>query len=166
LPVEGDGLFDFLSKIHVDKKNFSMDELVSNVIDETMLISPGFNISLKPCAPIGVFADQDKIGSVISNLLSNAVKYSPKGTAIEVVCRVQEAMVEVSVKDQGMGIKPEDSEHLFDRYYRVENPNSSHISGFGIGLYLSSEIVRQHDGKIWVESEPGKGSTFSFSIPL
>jgi signal transduction histidine kinase len=72
----------------------------------------------------------------------------------------------VSVKDEGMGIKPADREKLFDRYYRVESGHTQHISGFGIGLYLSAEIIKRHDGNIWVESESGVGSIFYFSVPL
>ena len=66
----------------------------------------------------------------------------------------------------GIGIKPKDQEKLFQRFYRVENEQMKHISGFGIGLYLSSEIIQRHKGKIWVESAEGKGSTFFFSLPL
>jgi signal transduction histidine kinase len=153
-------------KIHLDKKDFSLEILIENMIAETQFSSPGYLISLSPCNPISVNADPDKIGSVISNLLSNAVKYSPKGTRIEVSCLVKDNGVEISVRDEGIGVKEDDVKHLFDRYYRVDNPNYSHISGFGIGLYLSSEIIRQHKGEIWVESVPGEGSTFYFSIPL
>jgi signal transduction histidine kinase len=72
----------------------------------------------------------------------------------------------VSVKDEGMGIKQADLDKIFDRYYRVENKDTRHISGFGIGLYLSAEIIKRHDGEIWAESESGKGSTFYFDLPL
>ncbi|HEY0175835.1 MAG TPA: ATP-binding protein, partial [Pedobacter sp.] len=85
---------------------------------------------------------------------------------IEIQCRSIGDTVQVSVKDEGMGIKPQDREKLFERYYRVENNHTQHISGFGIGLYLSSEIIHRHGGRIWIESEPGIGSTFFFSLPL
>jgi signal transduction histidine kinase len=75
-------------------------------------------------------------------------------------------MVVVSVKDEGIGIKASEIDRVFDRYYRVENRDLRHISGFGIGLYLSAEIIKRHDGKIWAESESGKGSTFYFKLPL
>ena len=97
------------------------------------------SISLSPCNPIEIFADRDKIGSVISNLINNAIKYSPKGRNIAVNCLVTDNQLTVSVKDEGMGIKPKDAEKLFDRYYRVESKHTSNISGFGIGLYLSAE---------------------------
>ena len=119
-----------------------------------------------PCDPISVHADRDKISSVISNLLSNAVKYSPKQSIILVACQNYENEVIVSVKDEGIGIQPSDADKIFNRYYRVESSNTQHISGFGIGLYLSAEIVQRHGGRIWLESEEGKGSTFFFSLPI
>jgi len=111
-------------------------------------------------------ADRDKIGSVICNLLTNAVKYSPKGKLIWIDCSCSVEEVIVSVKDKGMGVKGKDRHKIFDRYYRVESDQTKHISGFGIGSYLGAEIIRRHEGKIWVESESGQGSTFAFRIPL
>ncbi|SKB41588.1 ATP-binding protein [Daejeonella lutea] len=153
-------------KIQMEKSKFNLKELIENVISETKVISDTHVINLSPCESTVVYADHDKIGSVISNLLSNAVKYSEKGTAIELQCHTRSGEIEVSVTDHGMGIEPADIKFLFDRFYRVDNPNYSHISGFGIGLYLSSEIIRQHNGRIWVESQKGKGSTFYFTLPL
>ena len=75
-------------------------------------------------------------------------------------------MATVSVADNGPGIKPEDLKRIFERYYRIETDLSHQVGGFGIGLYLSSEIVKGHRGKIWAKSKPGKGSTFYFTLPL
>lgn len=153
-------------KIHLDKQRFKLDELVKDIIDEMALITASHTIILLPCNPITIYADMDKIGNVISNLLSNAIKYSPNNFNIEVQCKVKENHALLSVKDNGFGIADKDIEHLFDRYYRVESNHTQTISGFGIGLYLSAEIIERHDGRIWVESEPGKGSTFGFTLPL
>ena len=152
-------------KLHIIKEKFDMEDLIQEVIEETELIVASHNIHFTPNQPIMVNADRDKIGSVISNLLSNAVKYSPKGKDIEVKCAIAGKNVQISIKDEGMGIKPQDKEKLFERYYRVQSNHTQHISGFGIGLYLCSEIVQRHQGEIWAESETGKGSTFYFSIP-
>jgi two-component system, OmpR family, sensor histidine kinase VicK len=103
---------------------------------------------------------------VVANFLSNAIKYSPRGKHIEVECQLAGKFVQVSVKDEGMGIKAQDLPRVFDRYYRVETNHTRNISGFGIGLYLCAEIIKHHGGKIWVESESGVGSTFYFSLPL
>ncbi|TDQ11549.1 ATP-binding protein [Pedobacter metabolipauper] len=153
-------------KIHLQKQQFDMDALVQELIGETKLSASGHTITFLPCPPLNVFADKEKIGSVISNLLSNAVKYSPHKEEITVHCELVGDQVQVSIKDEGLGINQSDTKRLFERFYRVENKENPHISGFGIGLYLSAEIIEHHGGKIWVESEKGKGSTFHFSIPV
>jgi PAS domain S-box-containing protein len=153
-------------KMHINKQVFNLDELLRDMVDETRLTAASHLITLHTAKHIAVNADQDKIASVISNLLSNAVKYSERGTTIEVRCKIDDNKALVSVKDEGLGIKQQDIDKLFDRYYRVESSNTRHISGFGIGLYLSSEIIDRHNGNIWVESEMDKGSTFYFTLPL
>ena len=153
-------------KIPLVKTQFDLDELLSLIIDNINITINSHEIMFEPCPPVTVFADQEKIGSVLTNLLHNAIKYSPKGKLVEVKCEILQTGAQVSVKDEGIGIKQADLPHLFDRYYRVESKHTAHISGFGIGLYLSAEIINQHDGKIWVESNTGKGSTFFFTLPL
>lgn len=153
-------------KIQLNKSDFNLAELVNEMVEETRIISSSHHINFLPCDPLPIYADQIKIGSVISNLLSNAIKYSPNVKAIAVSCEIVGPAAQISVTDQGMGIKEQDLEKLFDRFYRVDTQSAQTISGFGIGLYLSAEIVHRHDGKIWAESIPGVGSTFYFSIPL
>jgi signal transduction histidine kinase len=111
-----------------------------------------------------ICADRNKIAQVVNNFLGNAIKYSPNDTSIIVSYEMKKGKLRVIVQDEGIGIKPEDIAHLFDRYYRVENNNT--IAGFGIGLYLSSEIIKEHGGRIWAESELGKGSKFCFELEL
>ncbi|RZM26357.1 MAG: PAS domain S-box protein [Pedobacter sp.] len=155
------------AKLQIFKKEFNLVDLIEEVIRENVATLSNHVITLNNHPPIVLInADLEKIGSVITNLISNAVKYSPKGKEIVVNYELVEDKVYVSVADQGMGIKPGDQEKVFERYYRVENMHTQHISGFGIGLYLSAEIVKRHDGEIWVESEPGVGSTFYFSLPV
>jgi two-component system sensor histidine kinase VicK len=145
-------------------QTFDMAGLIHEMEQETRTLYSGHQFVFHPVEPTMVVADHDKIGQVINNLISNAVKYSKLATTIQIACIQKDGFAEVSVRDEGMGIDPAEIPKLFERYYRVESNN--HISGFGIGLYLSAEIVEMHDGKIWVESEPGKGSTFYFSLPL
>ena len=152
-------------KVMIDKSHFNIEELVREVAEELRLTTTTHIIDLDLCKPISVFADRDKINSVISNLISNAIKYSPGNTTIRLTCTANDKEVTISVSDEGMGINADDAARIFDRYFRVESSKTRHISGFGIGLYLSAEIVERHDGKIWLESEPGKGSTFYFSLP-
>jgi len=153
-------------KIQIDKQLFNIETLIHEVADEMKVTVTTHTINTDECCAVDLNADQDKIQSVISNLISNAVKYSPNGTVIYVACKPTQTEVVVSVRDEGIGIQPADAEKIFDRYYRIENSNTRHVSGFGIGLYLSAEIIHRHDGRIWVESESEKGSTFYFSLPL
>ena len=153
-------------KILIEKQKFEIDELIREIIDDVQVTTVSHTITLTACSPIEIDADRDKIGSVISNLLTNAIKYSPRNQGITVTCTKTDDVLQVSVKDEGMGIKEQDLDKLFDRYYRVESKNTTHISGFGIGLYLSAEIIQRHNGKIWAESETGVGSTFYFTLPL
>ena len=153
-------------KLDLHMKTFSIDELIRIVIDDLIVGKEDPNIEFLPCANTLVRADGDKIDSVITNLLSNAAKYSPKGAKITVMCRADNSDVTISVTDHGIGINANDMPHIFDRFYRIESQGTKDISGFGIGLYLSAEIVRLHGGRIWAESKYGEGSTFYISIPI
>jgi len=152
------------AKIHIEKQQFDMADLIHEMELETRTLYSGHHFTFHPVEQTLVIADHDKIGQVINNLISNAVKYSKTGTMIQIACVQKDGFAQVSVHDEGMGIDQAELSRLFERYYRVESNN--HISGFGIGLYLSAEIIERHQGKIWVESEPGKGSTFYFSLPI
>lgn len=108
-------------------------------------------------------ADPDRFEQILLNLLSNAVKYSPDGGTVTVSARADGHFVTVTVSDEGIGIAPEHQSRLFERYQRVVTDKS--IKGTGLGLYLTKELVEAQGGEIWVESEPGKGSHFSFTLP-
>ena len=110
--------------------------------------------------------DAGRIEQVLLNLLGNAVKYSPEGHEVELRIEARRDEVLCSVKDQGMGIPSEDQNQLFTRFFRARNAREAGIVGFGLGLYICREIVVRHGGKMWLSSEPGKGSTFCFSLPL
>lgn len=154
-------------KILLEKTDFNLQELLKDVVEETMLTVTTHELVFLPCdPPVIIHADQPKIAAVVSNLLSNAIKYSPRGKIVTIRCEATDNTILVSVKDEGMGIKPQDIDKLFDRFYRVNSKHTETISGFGIGLYLSAEIVQHHEGKIWVESKSGSGSTFYFSLPI
>ncbi|MFD0750536.1 PAS domain S-box protein [Mucilaginibacter calamicampi] len=153
-------------KILIEKQLFDLQMLILDVADEMKVANTTHTINVDDCRAVEVNADQDKIQSVISNLISNAIKYSANGTNIKIACQRDDNEIIVSVQDEGIGIHPADAERIFDRYYRVESNDTRHISGFGIGLYLSAEIIERHGGRVWLESEVGKGSTFYFSLPL
>lgn len=154
------------AKLLIDKHQFDLQELIEEIVNDTKLTVSSHTIEFINLNSIMVNADRDKINSVITNLISNAIKYSPEGKLVKVESSVTGNSVHVSIKDEGIGLSLQDKDKVFDRYFRVENKHTQLISGFGIGLYLSAEIVHHHNGKIWVESESGKGSTFYFSLPI
>jgi two-component system CheB/CheR fusion protein len=109
--------------------------------------------------------DKERLQQVVINLLSNAVKYSLKANKVFINVVQEDGEVKVSVKDSGIGIRKENLGKIFERYYREEE-RAVHFQGLGIGLYISYEIIQRHNGKLWAESEVGKGSTFYFTIPV
>lgn len=113
-----------------------------------------------------VMGDRDRIGQVVLNLMNNAIKYSPDAHSIEVQMAKQVETVTISVRDQGIGISQEAQEKIFERFYRAVPADRTSIPGVGIGLYIVSKIVKQHQGTISVESTPGEGSTFHVTFPL
>nr|WP_295676692.1 PAS domain-containing sensor histidine kinase [uncultured Mucilaginibacter sp.] len=153
-------------KIYLNEQTFELNDLLNEIVEDFMLTTTSHNVLLLPSPALTVYADKDKIGQVISNFLNNAMKYSPNGKNIKLTCIESEGMAKVSVTDEGIGVNAYDQEKLFDRYFRVENEQTQLISGFGLGLYLSAEIIRRHKGEVWVESEVGQGAAFYFSLPL
>nr|WP_314492655.1 PAS domain-containing sensor histidine kinase [uncultured Chryseobacterium sp.] len=153
-------------KIHINRESFDLGLLVKEAEEEFNTISSSHQMIFASVESVKINADRNKIGQVIHNLISNAVKYSPTGSSITISCTSDHKFAYISVKDNGRGISPEDAAHIFDRYYRVENDNMHSIAGFGIGLYLCSEIISRHQGNISLTSEIDKGSDFIFSLPL
>lgn len=150
-------------KLHLNKEVFDVFDLVRETTEDNLLLFTGRQIHLNECGGVKVFADKDKIRNVIINFLSNAAKYSPTDTSIDVSCEEQDGWARIIVSDQGKGIEAKDLGRIFEHYYRVDEDKA--VSGFGIGLYLSAEIIKLHEGKIGVKSEPKKGSSFWFALP-
>lgn len=113
-----------------------------------------------------VTGDRTHLGSVISNLIDNAVKYSPPDQPIDVITADENGDLVVSIVDRGIGISPVHQKHLFKKFYRVPSGNVHDIKGFGLGLHYVKKIINMHKGDILVESALGKGSRFSFNLPL
>jgi signal transduction histidine kinase len=149
----------------LNKQDFDIAEMIQDIITHIQHINPDYKISFLG-RPALVHADRERISQVLTNLLTNAVKYSPHSKEIIVKDFIDGDHVTVSVQDTGIGINKADQEKIFERFYRVEGKDERTYPGFGIGLFISSEIVQRHHGKIGVSSEPGKGSVFYFSIPL
>lgn len=154
-------------KLALRKKQFSMNEVVRGVIADFQHTTKSHHMTYdNGHSRVGVFADKERITQVLVNLISNAVKYSPNGGRIIITSAKDKEKVVIGVQDFGLGIPKEEQSKVFDRFFRVKAKREHIISGLGLGLYISSEIVLQHKGRIWLESTEGKGSTFFFSLPV
>ncbi|MBC7325704.1 MAG: PAS domain-containing sensor histidine kinase, partial [Moorella sp. (in: Bacteria)] len=113
-----------------------------------------------------VHGDPDMLTQVLINLVDNAIKYTPAGGRVTIRAGVADGEVQVSVEDTGIGIPPESLPRIFERFYRVDKARSRELGGIGVGLAIVKHIIRAHGGKTAVESAVGKGSTFSFTLPV
>ncbi|MHB8600146.1 MAG: chemotaxis protein CheB [Ktedonobacteraceae bacterium] len=152
-------------KLQIHPTLFAIDDLVREIVEEMQRTIKTQQIMIKETAQRHVYSDRERIGQVLTNLLSNAIKYAPQTEKIQVKATASENEVTVSVQDFGMGISQEKQAQIFKRYFRVEGPAQKTISGLGLGLFISNEIIKQLAGNMTVESTPGKGSTFFFTIP-
>ena len=112
-----------------------------------------------------IYADKERIRQVLTNLLTNAIKYSPKADSVIVRVKKTGKGIIVSVQDFGIGIPKEQQKKVFERFFRAKGKEEKNIQGLGLGLYIAHEIVKEHKGKMWIESTDGKGSIFYFSLP-
>ncbi|MCF3107616.1 PAS domain S-box protein [Niabella sp. CC-SYL272] len=151
--------------MHMHIERFDFRKLLHELEDELKTTVTSHTLSFKS-VEAWVAADREKIAQVIHNLISNAVKYAPGGSAITIESHVTNGRLRLTVEDTGPGIRLEDQPLIFTRFYRVRNTQTKYVSGFGIGLFICSEIIKAHDGTIAVESWPGKGSAFYFTLPL
>jgi signal transduction histidine kinase len=124
-----------------------------------------FELQLDP-SDVVVECDAGQLRRALDNLIDNAIKYTPNGGRIDVVAEHTATDVIIKVADTGPGIPVRDAPHLFERFYRVRDANHLEIEGSGLGLAIVKAIVEQHGGAVWVESELGRGSVFSMSVPL
>ncbi len=118
-----------------------------------------------PAQPAMVLGDKLRLRQVISNLLGNAIKYTPTGGEIGATVQVKDSIALLSIEDNGIGIPPADLPYIFDKFYRVETKETADIHGTGLGLAICKSVVEKHGGRIWAESEPGKGSIFRVALP-
>ncbi|MBN1120379.1 MAG: PAS domain S-box protein [Anaerolineae bacterium] len=144
----------------------SLDAIISSVVNPFIDTSPQHTFThIENSNVPTITGDPFRLNQVFQNLLSNAVKFSPKGGEVSITCEVIGESIRVSIRDQGIGLSKEQQENIFERFYRVDSSNTS-IGGTGLGLTISKLIVELHGGDMWVESDPGKGSTFFFTLPI
>ena len=140
-----------------------LDLLVDEVVEKMSKITTNHQLIYKKSSEIFVVADKQRIEQVLTNLITNAARYSNQGKNIEISLVKIKNQAQISIRDYGIGIPKDKLTSIFERFYQVNNGSAT---GFGRGLYIAKEIVIAHKGKIWVESEVGKGSIFHFALPI
>ena len=155
-------------RMALKKRRSDLVELTEDAVDEMQqLVADGRRIDFdRPSTPVWSNVDQDRFRIVVRNLISNAIKYSPADADVKVLLTPDGESATLQVTDQGVGIAGEDQARLFTRFGRIENAATRHTSGTGLGLWLSREIARMHEGDLKVDSEVGRGSTFTLEIPI
>ena len=143
-----------------------LDALLQVIVETIHQTSSTHTITIHGTAQKQVIGDGDRLGQVFINLITNAIKYSPNAKTVDVSITNADDEVVVSVRDYGVGIPQEHQSKVFERFYRVYDATGKNFPGLGMGLHISYEIVKRHNGKIWVESSEGKGSTFFVSLPI
>jgi two-component system phosphate regulon sensor histidine kinase PhoR len=150
----------------LEPERFDLAGLVAEAAAAVAAQTEGRRILVAPAAPAAVLADRARIGQVVTSLFANAVRFSPEGGDVEAAVGRQGQEVVVWVRDHGLGIPADRRARIFERYYRAHAGTAHDYGGLGLGLDMSREIVARHGGRIWFESEEGRGSTFSFSLPV
>lgn len=143
---------------------FDLNQLVRELCDDLKIVNRN-RIAIDGKIDGKLTADRERVSQVISNLLTNAIKYSEKGAPIRIVLGSSPDGVSISVKDEGVGIQEQYRDKIFERFFRVPDPQIKFTSGLGLGLNIAHQIVAHYKGKIWAESKPGKGSVFHVSLP-
>ncbi len=152
-------------QLQLNRESFDLSALAEETIDSVRVSDDLHTFVLDAPPGIEAFADIARIEQVLINLITNAATYSPKGGTITVRVHTGDDHATVSVQDEGIGITPEEVSRLFARFYRSPQSGAMRGGGMGLGLYISREIVERHGGTIAVESTPGVGSTFTFTLP-
>ena len=153
-------------KLEFKNKVYDIDPILENAVDIIRQTYPSHNIIKTGFAGVEVYGDQIRIEQVILNYLTNAIKYSPNSTEILFdVSLLAGNEVLINITDSGIGIPKDKQEQLFTKFYRVEE-SSNRFQGLGMGLYICAEIIKRHHGRYGVNSEPGRGSSFYFTLPV
>ena len=152
-------------RLQFQESFYDFNDLAIEVIEELQHTTTTHTIIMKLDESEKVFGDRERIGQVLTNLISNAIKYSPASKTINVATKLQRNTLKLCVEDHGLGISEKDQDKIFLRFYRVSGPESHTFPGIGLGLYISSEIIKRQGGRIWVESKEEAGSTFCFELP-
>jgi signal transduction histidine kinase len=152
-------------KLKINCKPFDIEKMIAGIIEMARENYEGYQFERVGTVTEKVTGDEIRLEQVLVNLISNAVKYSPENKHIRIETEVRGKILYVGVSDNGIGISDAEQKKLFRKFYRVEK-SATQFQGLGIGLYICSEILSQHNAEIGVTSEQGKGSTFFFLLPI
>jgi PAS domain S-box-containing protein len=153
-------------ELHYHFSFFDLQECVSEVVEAIQSTTHTHKLILAAGPSIFLKGDRDKIGQVINNLVTNAIKYSPGKDIVEIKLETIDSYAFVKVRDYGLGIPKKEQQKIFTRFYRVDSPSTAKLDGLGLGLYIATEIIKHHEGKMGIESEDGQGCEFWFCLPL
>jgi PAS domain S-box-containing protein len=155
-------------KLELRSEPFDLDALIDETVENVQAATSTHHLFLEGRTGALVLGDKERLGQVFINLLTNAVKYSPRSEKVIIRLFRDENLEQavVSIQDFGIGIDNAHHEKIFERFYQVTDPEEKTYPGLGIGLYISSEIVAEHQGRMWVESSKGRGATFFVALPL
>jgi PAS domain S-box-containing protein len=156
-------------RVRFEPRPLEIGEVVADVVNSLAVPAESKDHTLSYEVAGGlpeIMGDRDRLNQVLTNLVSNAIRYTPAGGSIEVRAYPVEGAVRVDVADSGIGIAPEDLGRIFERFYRADDPLVQEAAGTGLGLSITKMFVEMHGGRVWVESEVGKGSTFTFILPM
>ncbi|HET8847009.1 MAG TPA: ATP-binding protein, partial [Ktedonobacteraceae bacterium] len=145
---------------------FDLEALVREIVEEMGHTTERHQMHIEGALSTLVSGDRERTGQVLTNLLSNAIKYSPQAETIQVALAEDTESATISVQDFGIGIASEKLAHVFERFFRVSDLEHETFPGLGLGLFISAQIIKRSGGRMWVESQPGAGSTFSFTVPF
>jgi signal transduction histidine kinase len=163
-----------LSQLEAGSVRLSMDDvntarLIRQVVEDMQANADEKSVDLVLSLPAKVptiRGDKERMAVVLTNLVGNAIKYTPQGGSVEVSCEEDGGRLHIKVRDTGIGIDEDEQEKVFEKFYRSESEEVHQQPGTGLGLAMALEVVRAHGGKIDLESEPGKGSTFIVDLPI
>jgi two-component system phosphate regulon sensor histidine kinase PhoR len=154
--------------LRLDSEGFDAADLARKVISSTRPRIPAtvkVSLAAPLDAPAVALGDRERARHVLGNLLDNAIKYSPDGGRIDVIVSPLENRLRFTVRDEGLGIPPAEQDRIFEKFYRLDAAMTRGVGGSGLGLYICRELVTRMGGRIWVSSQPGHGSSFSFELP-
>lgn len=154
-------------KLKLSKERFNLVKLVKDSCNDFSLITKSHQIILEDNIGLKVIAaDKNRIYEVLNNLLSNAIKFSPQADKVVVKLKLEPKKIIISVTDFGIGISENNLAKISEPFFQASNRIRQSFGGLGLGLYITSQIIKSHHGKMWINSEKGKGSTFFFSLPV